>query len=71
MIQLVIHHYARPKARPRLWAGIVIATIAIVFGLEQSAHWLAGNPMAAQGLQASLFAGLATGLGAIPVIFLR
>lgn len=71
MTQLVVRHYARPTARPRLWAGIVIATIAIIFGLEQSAQWLAANPMAANGLQASLLAGLATGLGAIPVLFLR
>lgn len=71
MTQLVIRHYARPARRPRLWAGIVIAAIAIVFGMDQSAQWLAANPMAAHGLQASLFAGLATGLGAIPVLFLR
>ena len=71
MTQLIIRHYARPAVRPRLWAGLVIAAIAVVFGVAQSAQWLAAHPMAAQGLQASLLAGLATGLGAIPVLFLR
>ena len=40
MTQLVIRHYARPAAHPRLWAGIVIAAVAVVFGLDQSAQWL-------------------------------
>ena len=71
MTQVVIRHYARPAAHPRLWAGIVIAAVAVVFGLDQSAQWLAANPLAAHGLQVSLLAGLATGLGAIPVFFLR
>jgi len=71
MTQLVIRHYARPAVRPRLWAGLVIAAVAVVFGVAQSAQWLAAHPLAAQGLQASLLAGLATGLGAIPVLFLR
>jgi len=71
MTQLVIHHYAAPQTRLRLWVGIVIALGALFFAVEQGAAWLAAHPMAARGLQASLFAGLATGLGAIPVLFLR
>ena len=71
MTQLVIHHYAAPQTRLRLWVGIVIALGALFFAVEQGAAWLAAHPMAARGLQASLLAGLATGLGAIPVLFLR
>ncbi len=71
MSQIVIRHYASRAAHPRLAAGIALAAIAVAFGLEQSAQWLAANPLAAHGLRASLFAGLATGLGAIPVLFLR
>ncbi len=71
MTQLVIHHYAAPQARLRLWAGIVIALGALFFAVGQGAAWLAAHPMAARGLQASLLAGLATGLGAFPVLFLR
>lgn len=71
MAQLVIHHYAAPQARLRLWTGMVIALGALLFTVEQGATWLAAHPMAARGLQASLLAGLATGLGAIPVLFLR
>ncbi len=71
MTQLVIHHYAAPQARLQLWSGIVIALGALLFAFEQGATWLAAHPMAARGLQASLLAGLATGLGAIPVLFLR
>ena len=41
MTQVVIRHYARPAARPRLWAGLVIAAVALVFGAQQSASWLA------------------------------
>lgn len=71
MAQFVIHHYAAPQARLRLWTGMVIALGALLFTVEQGATWLAAHPMAARGLQASLLAGLATGLGAIPVLFLR
>ena len=71
MTQLVIHHYAAPSARPRLWIGIAIAIGAMTFVIQEGAAWLATHPMAARGLQASLLAGLATGLGAIPVLFLR
>lgn len=71
MTQLVIHHYTAPRARLQLSAGIVIAICALVFAVEQGAVWFAAHPGAAAGLQASLFAGLATGLGAIPVLFLR
>ena len=71
MTQLVIHHYAAPQARLRLWVGIVIALGALLFAVEQGTAWFAAHPMAARGLQASLLAGLATGLGAIPVLFLR
>ncbi|MBS1142412.1 MAG: family metal transporter [Proteobacteria bacterium] len=71
MTQLVIQHYARPTARRHLWVGIAMAVVAIVFGIEQAVEWLAAHPMAAKGLQASLLAGAATGLGAIPVLMLR
>lgn len=71
MTQLVLQHYARPARRLRLWAGLAMTVVGLGFGLEQGAQWLAAHPMAAHGLQASLFAGLATGLGALPVLFLR
>ena len=71
MSQIVIHHYAEPAARRHLWAGMLMALIAITFGIEQGCAWLVSHPMANQGLQASLLAGLATGLGAIPVFFMR
>ncbi|WP_310494671.1 ZIP family metal transporter [Dechloromonas sp.] len=71
MTQLVIQHYARPTARRHLWIGMAMAVVAIAFGIEQAVHWLAAHPMAAQGLEASLLAGAATGLGAIPVLMLR
>ncbi len=71
MTQLVIQHYARPAARRHLWLGLAMAVVAVAFGIEQAVHWLAAHPMAAQGLEASLLAGAATGLGAIPVLMLR
>ena len=71
MSQLVIRHYAKPAARRHLGLGVVMAIVALAFGIEQAMHWFAAHPMAAKGLQASLLAGLATGLGAIPVLFLR
>ncbi|UCV23474.1 ZIP family metal transporter [Ferribacterium limneticum] len=71
MTQLVIQHYARPTARRHLWIGMAMAVVAVAFGIEQAVHWLAAHPMAAQGLEASLLAGAATGLGAIPVLMLR
>mgnify|MGYP000225675507 FL=1 len=71
MSQIVIRHYAHPAARRHLWLGLLMAVIAVSFGAEQAAQWLGQHPMAAQGIQASLLAGLATGLGAIPVLFLR
>ena len=71
MSQIVAQHYALPATRRHLWIGLAMAVVAIAFAVEQSAHWLASHPMAAQGLEASLLAGLATGLGAIPVLFLR
>ena len=71
MTQLVIRHYARPTARRHLWIGLAMALIGLAFGLEQAGHWFAAHPMAAAGLQASFLAGLATGLGAIPVLFMR
>lgn len=48
-----------------------MAAVALAFCLAQSMQWLAAHPMAARGLEASLLAGLATGLGAIPVLFMR
>ncbi len=71
MTQLVIRHYARPGTRRPLWIGLAMAVVGIAFGIEQAAQWLAAHPMAAQGLAASLLAGAATGLGAIPVLMLR
>lgn len=71
MSQLVIRHYQHPAARRHLWAGLLITVVGAGFGISQSIAWLSAHPMAAQGLQASLLAGLATGLGAIPVLFLR
>lgn len=71
MTQLVIRHYARPGTRRPLWIGLAMAVVAVAFGVEQAAQWLAAHPMAAQGLAASLLAGAATGLGAIPVLMLR
>lgn len=71
MTQLVAQHYAQPATRRHLWIGIAMALVAVAFAIDQSAQWLASQPMAAQGLAASLLAGLATGLGAIPVLFLR
>ena len=71
MTQIVLQHYARPAARRHLWVGIAMAVVALLFGIEQAGQWFAAHPAAADGLQASLLAGLATGLGAIPVLFLR
>ena len=71
MSQLVVRHYTQPAARRHLWIGLAMAVIAIAFGTEQAIHWLAAQPMAVRGLEASLLAGLATGLGALPVLFLR
>ncbi len=48
-----------------------MGVVALTFGIEQGLQWLAAHPMATQGLQASLLAGAATGLGAIPVLLLR
>lgn len=71
MSQIILHHYAGPATRSHLWIGMLMTFVAIVFGIEQGSAWLASHPMASHGLQASLLAGLATGLGAIPVLFMR
>lgn len=71
MTQLVIQHYARPATRRHLWTGVAMAVGAIVFGIEQAVEWLAAHPMGAKGLEASLLAGAATGLGAIPLLMFR
>ena len=71
MTQLVIQHYARPTARRHLWIGLAMAVVALAFGIEQGLIWFAAHPMAARGLEASLLAGAATGLGAIPVLLMR
>jgi len=71
MTQIVLQHYENPAARRHLWVGLVMAIVALAFGIEQAWQWLAAHPMAAQGLQASLLAGAATGLGAIPVLLLH
>ena len=59
MTQLVIHHYAAPRARLRLWVGIVIALGALLFVVEQGAAWFAAHPMAAHGLLGVIATGLA------------
>ena len=71
MTQLVVRHYAKPAARLHLWAGIAMAVVALAFGMARIIDWFAAHPMALTGLQASLLAGTATGLGALPVLFLR
>ncbi len=71
MTQIVLQHYAKPTARRHLWVGIVMAVVALAFGIEQAIRWFDAHPMARQGLQASLLAGAATGLGALPVLLLR
>ncbi len=71
MTQLVVRHYARPAARLHLVAGIAMAIVALAFGMERIVDWFAAHPMALAGLQASLLAGAATGLGALPVLLLR
>lgn len=71
MTQIVIRHYERADARRNLWIGLAMAVVAVAFGAEQAGRWLSAHTMAAHGLQLSLWAGLATGLGAIPVLFLR
>lgn len=71
MTQIVLQHYEKPGARRHLWIGLFMAAIGLIFALEQAAHWFVAHPMAAQGLQASLLAGAATGLGAIPVLLMR
>src|SRR5574343_837856 len=71
MTQLVLQHYARPAARRHLWVGLAMAVVAIAFGAEQAIAWFTAHPMAARGLEASLLAGAATGLGAIPVLLMR
>ena len=71
MTQLVAAHYAQPQARRHLWVGLLIAVVGIAYGAQALSTWLAAHPMAARGLAASLLAGLATGLGALPILALR
>ena len=71
MTQIVVKHYAQPNTRRHLGTGLVMAIVAMAFGIEQTISWFTAHPMAAKGLEASLLAGLATGLGAIPILFLR
>lgn len=71
MTQLVVRHYEKPAARRHLWLGLAMAAVAVVFGIGQAIDWFAAHPMAAKGLQAALLAGLATGLGALPILFLH
>lgn len=71
MSQIVVKHYSQPDARRHLTVGLVIALGALWFAIEQSQAWLAAHPQAARGLAASLLAGLATGLCALPILFLR
>lgn len=71
MTQIVLQHYEKPVARRHLWAGLLMAAVGAAFGIDQAMQWLAAHPMAARGLEASLLAGAATGIGAIPVLMLR
>lgn len=71
MTQIVLQHYEKPAARRHLWIGLFMALFGAAFGIDQAAQWLSAHPMAARGLEASLLAGAATGLGAIPVLMLR
>lgn len=71
MSQIVLQHYARPHTRRHLWLGIAMSLIAAVHLGSGIAAWLTAHPAAAEGLRASLFAGLATGLGALPILCLR
>ena len=71
MTQIVFQHYEKPAARRHLWIGLLMAVIALAFGIEQAMQWLAAHPQAARGLLASLLASAATGLGALPVLLLR
>ncbi len=71
MPQLVARHLARSGIRRPWLAGVALAVAAVLIGIDQAITWFAAHPMAWHGLQASLLAGLATGLGALPVLFLR
>jgi len=71
MTQLAIRYHARSVARRHLWVGGAVVVAGLAFGVVQAVIWFAAHPMAMRGLQASLLAGLATGLGALPVLFLR
>lgn len=71
MTQIVIQHYEHSHTWRQLWVGIAMSLVALAFGFAQAGQWLSAHPQAAQGLLASLGAGLATGLGAIPIFFMR
>jgi len=71
MPQLVARHLARSGIRRPWLAGVALAVAAVLIGVDQAITWFAAHLMAWHGLQASLLAGLATGLGALPVLFLR
>lgn len=71
MSQIVLQHYARPTHRRHLWIGLAMTLIAATFATGEIGRWFAQHPAAVEGLSASLFAGLATGLGALPILFLR
>ena len=71
MTQIVLQHYEKPAARRHLWVGLLMAVVALAFTVDQAIAWLSAHPMAVKGLEASLLAGAATGLGAIPVLMLR
>ena len=68
MTRIVARHYAEPDHRRRLWFGLLIATVATIFGLEQAGLWLDTRPAVARELEASLFASLATGFAVMTVI---
>ena len=71
MTQLVIQHYAKPESRLPLWVGITMTAVSLAFVIAQGVQWFAAHPLALKGLEASLLAGAATGIGAIPLLFMR
>lgn len=41
MAQLVIRHYEKPAARQHLLIGVLMATVGLGFGINESLTWLA------------------------------
>ena len=36
MTQIVLQHYEKPAARRHFWVGLVMAVVALAFGIEQA-----------------------------------